>query len=180
MHTLEVGKLYHPGIRHWPEGGEYNFRSGGHELLLRFVRPAAQEVEAVSRGDCEFALASVGDILFFLYRFGKAVRWSDAPYAWHLLPEDQRIPPLHPNTDQTRALLRVVLLDAATGIVRALRAVTLSPGFTRSLHSAIQVQMNTPWVGNREYDRRLAAAYRRYPSSEDLFSITVAHTNGEI
>src|SRR5262245_26310101 len=25
MHALEIGKLYHPGVRRWPEGGQYNF-----------------------------------------------------------------------------------------------------------------------------------------------------------
>jgi hypothetical protein len=178
MHALEIGKLYHPGVRCWPEGGEYNFRSGGHELLLRFARPAAQEIEDVRRGDCEFALALVGDILFFLYRFGQVAGWSDAPYTWHLLPEDQRIPPQPPDTGESRALLQVILLDASTGIVRALRGVTLSPAFTRSLHTAIQVQMGTPWAGWKEYDRQLATAYRRYRSSADLLTISTARTRG--
>jgi hypothetical protein len=178
MHSLEIGKLYHPGVRHWPEGGEYNFRSGGHELLLRFAHPAAQEIEDVRRGECEFALAPVGDILFFLYRFGQAMRWSDAPYTWHLLPEDQRILSQPPDTEKSRVLLQVILLDASTGIVQALRGVTLSPAFTRSLHTAIRGQMKTPWVGGQKYDRQLASAYRRYPSSADLLAFATARAEG--
>ena len=34
MHRLEVGKPYDPSRRAWPEGADYNFRAGGHELRI--------------------------------------------------------------------------------------------------------------------------------------------------
>jgi hypothetical protein len=178
MHVIRIGKLYHPDVRHWPEGGEYNYRNGAHELLLRFNRPTAMEVEDVRCSECEFALASVDEILFFLYRFGRTVPWSDAPYTWHLLPLGQRILPPVSHTKETRALLQIILVDAGTGIVRALRGITLSPDFTYSLHTAIQNQIKVPWVGGPEYDRQLAMAYRRYRISADMLDIVADRTNG--
>jgi len=178
MFTLEVGKPYNPGVKVYPEGGEYGFRCGIHELLLRFGMPTAQEIGDVSRGESEFALASVEGVLFFLYRFGQALKWSDAPYTWHLVPEDNRVPPQPPATENTRALLHVVLIDANSGIVQALRLVTLTPELTRALYEAIKLQTETPWVGWKEYDKRLAAAYRKYGKSTDLLGLATARGKG--
>jgi hypothetical protein len=180
MYRLEVGKPYNPAVPHQPcpEGGEYNYRGGVHELLLRFAKLTAQEIEDVRRGDSEFALAQAEGILFFLYRFGQAIRWSDAPYTWHLVPQEHRTDPEPPATPNTRAVLHVILLDATTGIVAGLRLVTLSPDLTRALFEAIQAQTQTTWAGWKEYDRHLAAAYRKYPSTEKLLTVAVARTKG--
>jgi len=125
-------------------------------------------------------MTSAEGILFFLYRFGQAIKWSDAPYTWHLVPEDNRVPPEPPATPNTRAVLHVVLLDANTGIVRALRLVTLSPDITRTLYEAIKSQTETPWTGWKEYDRHLAAAYRTYGKSTDLLKLAIARATGGV
>lgn len=61
----------------------------------------------------------------------------------------------------------MVLVDADTGLVRVLRAITLSPGFTRLLHGAIAQQLADPW-DERAYDRTLASIYQRFPASRAL------------
>ena len=65
-------------------------------------------------GNAEFALLIYGLAIFFLYRFEKAIAWSDAPYSWHLVPADERQLPETPESAETRALLSVVLVDART------------------------------------------------------------------
>ncbi len=177
MTVLEVGRPYIVGRRKWPEGVEYNCRSGGHELRLFFDSPSASEIEAVRIGECEFALVMEGPVIFLMYKFGVAINWSDAPYSWHLVPEDQRTLP-EPEGPETRALLQVVLIDAASGLVRALRALTFSPVFTRALHAAIRAQADMIWAGKASYDAALADAYRRYPASTDLLRGAVARTFG--
>jgi hypothetical protein len=34
LHAYEVGKPYDPRRRSWPEGADYNFREGAHELRI--------------------------------------------------------------------------------------------------------------------------------------------------
>jgi hypothetical protein len=68
-------------------------------------------VQAVRKGECEFAVTVDGPVIFFLYRFGHAITWSDAPYSWHLVPEPQRSLP-EVESEESGALLHVVLVDA--------------------------------------------------------------------
>jgi hypothetical protein len=177
MHKVEVGELLVPGVTSWPEGGQFNWDAGGADLVLRLARPTRAEVEGVRAGPCGFALKVEGDVLFFLYTF-RGLPWSDAPYTWHLLPEGLRgIPPAQ-DTGETRLPLHVTLVNAATGVVGALRVVTLSPGFTRALLGAVRVQASTPWCGREEYDRQLGAAYRKYPTTAALLAAASCRTAG--
>jgi hypothetical protein len=171
--TLQVGKPLVAGRTAWAELADFNYYDAGAELRLFFLAPTAAEVEAVRAGSCDFALAPSGDVLFLLYRFGRAgagVPWSETPFSWHLVPEGRRQLPPAPGEvgPDTRALLQVILTDAATGLVCALRAVSLAPDFTRALFAAVAAQAAAPWCGPAAYDRQLAAACRRWPSSEAL------------
>jgi hypothetical protein len=50
MHAHIVGELYSPSRRAWPEGADYNFRAGGHELRIFLGRATPREITAVERG----------------------------------------------------------------------------------------------------------------------------------
>jgi hypothetical protein len=176
-HVLEVGKPYISGRREWPEGVEYNFRAGEHELCFFFRSPPRIEVEALLRGEAEFALVVDGPVIFLMYRFGEAINWSDAPYSWHLVPQDQRTLP-DPEGPATRALLQIILVDAASGLILALRVVTFSPTFTRALHAAIRAQAENTWGGRAAYHAAFADLYRCYPTSADLLRCAGARTCG--
>jgi hypothetical protein len=181
MHAIEVGQELVPGHGPWPELSEFNLLNTGPELMLRFGRPTAAEVEAVRAGSCAFALAEAEGALFFLYTFGTpgaGVPWSDAPYCCHFVPPDRRPGLALFATAATRWALQVVLLEAGTGIVRAARLVMLSPRFTRELARAVQQQGLGPAPGRREWGRRVAAAYRRYPNTEALLAAALAWTEG--
>ncbi len=169
MHALQVGQRYHPDAPSWPEGSEFNWEAGGASLVLRFDSPTSREAEATRRGSAEFALAVTGDVIWLLYQFsGGVIPWSDCSYSWHLLPAERRgIPPAQ-DTGETRLLLSVILLDARDGIIRSLRTLTLDPEFTRALLGSIRVQASTPWCGQADYDRQIAAAYARWPSTEAM------------
>ncbi len=173
MHRLEVGKPYLAGRTSLPEGVQYNFRSGQHELLMWLRNPSKREVESIRSGEAEFALAVHRSVIFFLYRFGESLPWSDAPYSFHLVPAGQRELPQRLATPETRVLLQVVLVDARSTIVRALRVVSLSPEFSRALHREIAGQVAAPW-NPKSYDADLDAAYRRWRSAESMLSAAVA------
>jgi hypothetical protein len=100
MAVLQVGKPYIAGLPSITPRAEYHYRDGCHELLLCFSHPTEDEIAAVRNGDSEFALLIFGLVIFFLYRFEKAIGWSDAPYSWHLVPADeQQVPHTRNNRD---------------------------------------------------------------------------------
>ena len=177
LSVLQVGKPYIVGRENWPEGVEYNYRSGCHELRMFFAESSKEEVRAIRHGECEFGLVVEGPVIFFLYRFGSAVRWSDAPYSWHLVPGSERTLP-EEEGPETRAVLQVVLVEAGSGRVLVLRAVSFSPAFTLALHDAIRRQASSPWPGDAAYKAELAGAYGRYPGSAVLMRVAVARTRG--
>lgn len=176
--TLSVGQPYAPGVSRYPECTQYNFRAGAHELILFYGSPSKGEVYAARKGTAEFALALPSpQVIILAHRFGDDLPWSDSPYSWHLVPERERDLPSADLEQSMRAQLRVVLVDAATGIVRALRLLTLSPAFTRALHAAIREQAALPFDG---YDRALREAYARHPSTDSLVArAAIRCTGGE-
>jgi hypothetical protein len=177
--VLRVGAPYLAGRTSWPDGTSlFSVSPSGYELVCCLAAPTAREVRQYrARTPCRFALAVHGPVLFLLYRFGD-LPWSDSPYSVHLLPAGRRRVPDTADLADPHALLMVVLVDAATGLVRQIRAVTFSPAFTAALHLAIRDQLASPWPGPAAYDAALAALYRRYPTSEALLETAVARTEG--
>ncbi len=183
-----VGQPYNQLRRRWPEGARYTYRGSQHELILFFRQPSAREVRAVGQGRAEFALVAEGPLLVLLYQFrpppehlgappSVVIPWSEAPYTWHRVPLDERTLP-EPATDpEQRALLTLLLVDADTGIIRALRALTFSPAFSAELEEAIREQAQLPYDA-ATYERLQAGLEARYPSTEALLAVARARCVG--
>lgn len=175
MHRYEVGQLYHPKRTTWPEGAQYSYRAGAHELLLFIGSPTEHEVEAIRHGASEFALTTDGVALCLLWHFAP-LRWGDAPYFYWLVPDAERTtPPSIDPAGTTRALLSVTLIDAQTGIIRALRATSWSPAFTAAMHQAIRRQVE---LGPRHhaYEHDIERLLSRPTAS--LVTRAIARTTG--
>ena len=171
MHQLCVGKQYIEGKNIWPEAMEYNFFSGIHELRFFFHSPSAYEVEAIRKMQGQFGLFVMQDLIFLLYRFTdykrrKVVLEGDCPFSIHRVGEEHRTLPQMPESDRERVLLNIVLVDSDTGVVLALRAVSLSPSFSAALCSAIIAQNSIPYP--EDYEERIQAVYAAYPSVDDM------------
>lgn len=166
MIKLTVGEPYIPGKTSWPEGAEYNYDGNGHELRLFFGSPTEQEIRSVRRSPVHLALLVEGPIIDLVWRFEGFGDWSDCPYSIHLIPSDRRMTAPVTSGEQ-RALLQIVLVDAQTGILRAIRAVTLPPHATQRLHAAIREQEGQAFERSA-YDAALQALYRRYPQTADM------------
>lgn len=166
MHSYEVGKPYQPGCTRWPETAQYNYRSGGHELVLFLKSPTAKEFNAIKTGKAEFALLVHQSAIFLCHRFGGG-DWSDSPYSYWLVSEEERTPPIESERPERRALLDITLVDADTGLIKVLRAVTLSPEFTEALHAAINDQVHAGAVEG-EPDKSIADAYAVYPTTDSM------------
>lgn len=177
MHLLEVGKLYVPGITRWPEATEYLFGVNGHELRLFYNSPSQEEITGVRAGACEFALYVQSPLLVFCHKFAPATQFFDCPFTPWRVPETHRaFPDPAELTPETRALLNVALVDARTGILKALRAVSLSVGFTALLYEALKEQGNVPTT-LEDFDSQMRLLQRRY-SADDLAQIAQARCRG--
>lgn len=168
----QVDTPYLPGHSRLPSGTDYAYRSGQHQLHLVLDRLAPAELQAVAEGPAELALAVELPVLFFCYRFLPAIAWSDCAYSIHQVPAGQAQLPARDAVAGGQAALSVVLVNADTGLVAAVRAVRLPPDFTRVLHTTIQEQAAQPWDA-AAYEGAVAALRRRF-SSEQLVSRAVA------
>jgi hypothetical protein len=148
FHLLAVGKPYAPWRTTWPEGADYNFRGDQHELRIFLEGATPREIAAIGSGPVEFGLLSEpsGLGLFLVTRFGETT--FACSYSWYRTARatgDRTWPPLWEETSpELRALLHIILVEATTGIVLALRAVSFSPEFTRAIHRAITQQAAAP------------------------------------
>lgn len=179
MPALQVGQLYIKGKPRWEEMADYTYRRGQHELRLFMDRPSPHEVEAIRSGLSRFALAVTGPVIWLAFIFGD-LPWNTATFNIHLVPEAEREAPPAPTRIQQRALLQVVLVDAATGLVQTLRVLAFSGTFSNALHRAIQAQLDQGWSGLDTFDEQrmqIASAYRNRDIAKEL---AVAACTGEI
>lgn len=171
MYVYEVGKPYSNTRSSWPEVVEYNYLDGQHVLRMFLNGLGASDVDGVARGTIRFGLVVDPPVIMLSYRFDEAIPWSDAPFSIHMVPEDRRqMPPeLQPGE---RAVMTIMLIEARSGIVKALRVIGLGESFSRRLHQAIIEQATAPF-DQVAYDAKLETMYRNY-SSKQLFSRAVA------
>ncbi len=160
MQIVAIGKPLFEGRTELPEAIEYNYQAGDHTLLLSMKNLHPKEIEAVRQDEAEFGLYCENSIVFLLYRFGEILPWSDSAFSWwNVSEEDRRIPAPQANPAE-RILLKIILIEAATGIVKAIRVTTLSPVFTEKLQDAIRQQATGEEFSRAEFVARSLAIYK--------------------
>lgn len=172
-----VGKPYVEGKTNWGEHVEYNCRGGGHELRLFYPDLTPKELAAIRDGPARFAFAVSGDVIFFCWRFGD-LPWADSTFSIWLVPEEEREAPAQPKDPNERAALSVFCVEAKTGLIAALRFMTLSPDFTRRLHLAITAQLDRPYPGEAAYMAQCKRVYAAYSSEGIARRLAVATCKG--
>ena len=163
MQILAIGQPYCPEDDPWPEGCHYNYDSSGHWLHYLYSSPCKIEVESIQSGQAQFGLYIQDPVIFLLHKFG-AMPWNDAPYSWWMVSREHRR--IHELANEEHAFLRIVLIDTATGLVAALRALTFSTEFTKRLHLEILRQSQSPW-DLPTHDQVIKSIYSRF-STNDL------------
>jgi hypothetical protein len=173
MEILAIGQPYDPSIANWPEGCHYNYDASGHWLHYMYSNPTPLEISSIESGEAQFGLYIYEPVIFLLHRFGE-MAWHDAAYSWWLVSEEFRHVPTV--GDGLHALLKVVLIDSETGLIKALRALTFSPEFTEYLHQAVRRQLEKPWNAAK-YERAMRHVYGNY-STMDLVDRVEAFCKG--
>lgn len=177
MQIVAVGKPLFEARRELPEAIEYNYQAGDHTLLLSMKNLHPKEIEAVRQEEAEFGLYCENSIVFLLYRFGASLPWSDSAFSWWNVSEEDRRIPSPPENPAERILLKIILVEAATGIVKAIRVTTLSPAFTEKLHDAIRLQATGEEFSRAEFVARSLAVYKnRTPAA--LAANAIVKTKG--
>jgi hypothetical protein len=180
---LRVGSPYDPSRRHWPPGADYNYRAGGHELRLFLQGISKDEILAVREGKAEFGLLIDQPELYVISRFwrpdaSKIQMSFDCSYQWWRVSAAERTAPpaWEEVSPAARSLVTVILVEATNGVILALRAVTYSPEFSRSINHAIADQAALPY-DPAEHDRRVAALVRKY-NTDALWSLCDVRCTG--
>ncbi|NLV68195.1 MAG: hypothetical protein GXY14_11055 [Spirochaetes bacterium] len=172
-YKLTVGELYLPGTTKWPEAVEYNYFSGNHELRFFVKNPTRYITEVISRMAVHLGLFIRDDIILFVYRFTDYKKkfipvHGYSPFSIHLVPADLRKIPEKITDPDHEEILRIHLVDAATGILKAARTVRLSPAFSSALCEAIYCQASIPL--SDDYNERLLELDRKFVDNESLMN----------
>lgn len=177
MGVYEVGKPFIAGKHKYPEGCVFEFRQEGAFLCFFYDKPTQDEIHRIKGKEVNFAFTVLEGLIIFLCRFSGA-DWTDSIFNWHLYAEHQKVVPSALPTLASRLFLQIVLVDASTGIIRAIRGVSLSPDFTSKLYGAIVAQSTDIAITSLEQDKRTTIIYRKYPNSKDLLKIAIATCKG--
>lgn len=177
MQIVAIGKPLFEGRTELPEAIEYNYQSGDHTLLLSMKNLNQKEIEAVREAEAEFGLYCENGIVFLLYRFGAHLPWSDSAFSWWNVAEEDRQMPAPQANPAERILLKIILVEAATGIVKAIRVTTLSPAFTEKLHDAIRQQATNEPFSRDEFVSRSLQIYQKFTPA-DFAAKSIVKTKG--
>ena len=168
MATRMVGEVYDPAYNRYDEGSRYVYAGEGHELVLFWNGPTAAEIEGFRVQPMETGLFTHGPAAFLLYKIENVCEWSDVAFNLHLVPEAERELPKEEPGD--RARLRLTLVDAEDGVIRAKRIVSLDKVMTQALKHAMAEQAATPF--NRiVYEGAVQEVYGRYADSDALAAV---------
>jgi hypothetical protein len=167
MQALEVGGLIDPNTKKFAESVKFDFDSSGGILYMFWGSPTNKEIRNCQKGTASFSLVEVDGVLFFLSRFGD-LKWQEAPYHVRLSQPFEVEKPTF--TDGTGYALTVILVDADTGIIKALRMIGLPTGLSLKFIDAVERQLKESF-NHAEYLSRVKGVYNRY-STMDLVKLS--------
>ena len=179
MDKISVGEKF-PSFYHRPEGAYFVADDSGILLVYNYRMPTEKELAAVKTGkSAEFRFLIENDAFFFLSKFG-SLPWNDSPFNPLLCRETGYQPPVDPAEGY---LMTFAMIDAATNIVKYVRAIglghdfsvrlcdTLNSFFDREENSRIRSMTELSEIN----DRRVALTYDLYDSEQLARRATVSY-----
>lgn len=164
---LAVGQPFAPERQKWPDGSfEYRYFDGNHLLQICVASPSEQDTAVFLNGRMHVGLYAEQGVVFFLFRIEGFMEWSDQAFSIRLVGEaDRGLPRIE---DNERLLLTLVLVDADTGLVSAMRMVTYSPHFSRLFVRKLQAQLDAPVFDRSEHFATVEEIYKQFPTSKAM------------
>lgn len=137
------------------DGVIFDLDDSGATLQCKFAKPTVAEVKAFKSG-LSFKFVVVEDIIFILSRMG-AGQWMDSPYYKHRAPNLTDPQNLQDPEEGKGLGVTAMLIDASTGVLKAIKLVGLETDLTRRLFAAIREQPKI--VNYTERLNRIMATY---------------------
>lgn len=163
--SRRIGEPFSPEHNRYDEGTRYVYHNGAHELTLFWTGPSSAELNGLRDQPVTVGLYSHGPAAFLLYRIDDVCEWSDVAFNIHLVPEDERELPNEPTGE--RARLMITLVDAADGIIKGRRLVSLDKVMTQALRHAMTEQAGRPFV-RPLYDIAVQEVHARFPDTDAM------------
>lgn len=161
----KVGEPYLADYTHYDEGARYTYYKEAHDLVLFWNRPSAVEIAGFRDRPVTVGLYVNGAAAFLLYKIEGVCEWSDVAFNVLRQPEPERELPNEPTGERGR--LRLTLVDAGDGLIKAKRLVSLDKVMTQSLRHAMHEQTARPFV-QPLYDLAVQETYARFPDSDAM------------
>jgi hypothetical protein len=163
MGSLVLGQLLDPRKHSYPETTQLHLYRDFAELVLFMNKPTSQEKRDVTEGNLQFALADGAPHLFILgYQFGSQ-SWCDAPFEAHRATDAGTVL----ETAGDLLPLRVLLVDANTGILVGWRFCELPPDFADAMRASVQAQLGSPYEPDTA-GALLNHLYQHFPTPKAL------------
>lgn len=166
MQTYALGELYNPDARRpWPaEAAQWRLCEDGVELVIFYANPTAAEVRAVKSGVAGFALLASDAALILAHRF-HPLPWSDTP--WQACRQTDLTAGLIDVEPGEHLVVRVILVDSTTGLIRAIRMTSWPEEFASAVRAAIGRQLRSR-ATDAQGGAQIAAWYQAYPTTTAL------------
>jgi len=147
-----VGQPFIAGRTQFPQKVQAAFFTDSGNLLQTFIyMPPRKYVKGFASGKLEYGVYRKDDILLFLYNH-KGGAWNIAPFHRSFVPKDFQAV-IAANGDG-RLPLRMVLVDARTGLVKAVRDILLNKAVTGSLVQHVGEQSDAEF-DQQDFNRRV-------------------------
>lgn len=171
LSNYRIGELFDPNRSQYEERFEYHCRPCYHELLLFERDLRLQDVLSVRRGEVSFGLVVDLPVIVLLSRFD-TLGWSESLITIPAALEAERL--ILPVLDRgDYAPLRLYLIEANGGWVRAVRGLNFSRFFSLALHKALQLQAGRHH-DQQLYDDTLSKLRAHYPHPEAMLTASIA------
>ena len=172
MEKEQVGCLYLPESAEITPEMIYRYSQRGHRLLLVEENVSDARAKDVQNGVLELGFYEDGPVLFLLFRFGEG-EWNETPFSWHLTPRNQRAYPGEASDNE----LKIILVNAPDGVIRAVRSIPLDSEFGRQFQAAIGQQAAGSFNG-QSYAKHLNSVWNQL-SVEDMVRNAVSFWQSE-
>lgn len=159
MQEVEVGKLFKDDVTRYQEGVRFDINDAGCDLFIYYKYPSESEINSIKSGNFKTGFYAEKNAIFMLFKFG-SLQWMDAPYSVHLSKNLTRFELF----DGGQGLaLHIYLIDAATGVLKAIRLIGLKTNFSIQLIEAVEKQKEMSFEG---YDININNIMNKYPTKK--------------
>ena len=174
---IRVGEAFLPGRTQWDEGCDVKLGAQGVHMRIFIASPKKDEIEAFVNGKFHFALFASHGVGFLLHKWddvqrrpNKGLPWSDASI--HIVSDMSSLRQIRAG-DGHGAALTITLVDAATGICKGIKLISLSNAMSITLAESIAsgAIVSRPTLEHNVCAQRV---YLRYTSTVSMLPHIIA------